>query len=59
MGQVGARFLAESEIWLAWQGTVVRPAGAVLAEVVVAHMTSPVVERFLRWWKSLPSGAKD
>ena len=60
-GQVGARFLAESEIWRAWGRGAARRRGeedaavAPLVETMVLHMPAPVLERFRAWWLGLPS----
>lgn len=67
VGQVGARFLAESEIWMTGEraahgGSERRNAEedrgeavAPLAETAMLHMPVPVRKRFRGWWRTLPS----
>jgi len=61
--QVGARFLAEWDIWMAGERAAhrgdaeVEGGGAVapLAETALLHMPGPLRMRFRGWWRSLPS----
>lgn len=52
--QIGARFLAESEIWRASEAEPTDYVGAPLVEFAVRHMKDGQLAKFVGWRAGLP-----